>query len=398
VRELVSGNGGAWSSYDSVLVVVAYALLLSGLSVTLLEGHPASAVVLPLVVLVAAVRAFWLATAYGRPGSARRDHVLFAVHIVLVAALCAIEPAFGLYAWIGLIDAASLLTRWASLAGITATALLIAVSEVGGPGGVADRPLVFTSLVIVNVVIPWSLSRFMVQVQRQSEERRCMILRLECAMRENEELHEQLVERAEESGRLGERTRVAQELHDTVAQGLVGIVTQLEAAERDADWAGRGLRARELARESLVQARRAIAALSDPVLAHGLPQALDETCRQWTAITQIPVRVAAAGRERSVDCADQLLRICQESLSNAVRHAEPSEVRVALDFRPDGVTLTVADDGAGFDPGTVRWGFGVAGMRQRASDCGGTFALSSAPGAGTTVEVTVPTGHRGAGT
>lgn len=390
VRELLSGNGGAWTSHDSVLAAVAYALLGGVTTIAVQDGDRPLLLVAALVAAVAGLRAVWLATGYGRAGSARLDQVMFAGHTGLVAALCTLEPVFGFYAWIGFIDAAAVLGRWTSLVGIGVTALLVALSEIGGVDRIADEFLIFTVLLVINVVIPWTLGQFMGQMQLQSEERRRMILQLERTMRENAVLHGQLIEQAEEAGRLDERARVARELHDTVAQGLIGIVTQLEAAEQDADWSGRGARARNLARSSLVEARRAVAALSDPTLTHGLAFALDEACWQWSAVNKVPVQLRTVGPERPVGCAAQLLRICQESLANAGRHAAPNEVQVALTYQEGAVQLEVTDDGAGFDPAAARWGYGVAGMRQRALACGGDFALRTTPGEGTTVRVTVP--------
>jgi len=85
-----------------------------------------------------------------------------------------------------------------------------------------------------------------------------------------------------------------------------------------------------------------------------------------------------------------LLRASQEALANVRKHAGASSVDVSLDYEPDGVTLQVADDGRGFDPGRRSSGFGLDGMRARVTQVGGTLNVQTMPGAGTTIRVDLP--------
>ena len=91
-----------------------------------------------------------------------------------------------------------------------------------------------------------------------------------------------------------------------------------------------------------------------------------------------------------------MLRICQESLTNVRKHARANEVTIDLTYRPDSVSLMIVDDGAGFDTGSAlegegRGGFGLIGMRQRATLLKGALDVISGPGAGTTIKVVIPT-------
>ena len=85
-----------------------------------------------------------------------------------------------------------------------------------------------------------------------------------------------------------------------------------------------------------------------------------------------------------------LLRVCQEALANVRKHAAAREVAVRLCYADDVVRLTVADDGAGFDPELITSGYGLRGMRDRVAQVGGTIQVTSAPGAGTQVCAEVP--------
>jgi len=201
-----------------------------------------------------------------------------------------------------------------------------------------------------------------------------------------------------------ERNRMAREIHDTLAQGFTGIVLQLEAAEqaleeRPAEVPEHLGRAKNLARESLQEARRSVWDL--------LPRALEQ--RPLEAALHEHVRLfAAAGREKasfslSGDRRDlpsnvqaALLRICQESLTNIRRHARATVVRVDLTFYPEAVCLRIEDNGTGFDFEAVKTlgsesGFGLAGMEERARLIGGTLAVRSREGEGTSLEVQIPT-------
>lgn len=211
-----------------------------------------------------------------------------------------------------------------------------------------------------------------------------------------------LAEEAREKEVLQERNRLAREIHDTLAQGLTGIIIQLEAAEdilgetpgRDAVRAHLA-RAQDLARVSLTEARRSVSALRPLCLeGQGLAAALEERLIQMTAGTGIEAALTLSGTSRPLpaDCEDNLLRIGLEAVTNALKHARALSIRVQLAFTTDQVTLSVHDDGQGFPSGATLpdKGFGIVGMQERAERIGGQFSLFTCPGQGARVTVTVP--------
>ena len=212
---------------------------------------------------------------------------------------------------------------------------------------------------------------------------------------------------AEEQGRdlvvLQERNRVAREIHDTLAQGFTGIVLQLEAAEQALDGGhpevgGHLDRARRLARESLQEARRSVWDLLPKSLeGRSLDAALQEAVDTWADDGQESASFTFSGNGRELPSAVQtaLLRICQESLTNVRRHARATKVTVELTADPEAAGLRIRDDGVGFDPtkpidGDGPGGFGLAGMKQRASLLGGAVSVHSEIGKGTLVEARLP--------
>ena len=201
---------------------------------------------------------------------------------------------------------------------------------------------------------------------------------------------------------------LARDVHDNLAQGLAGIVVHLEGAEDILESNPREAtrhigQARDLARSSLEQARRSLRALRPEILEEtDLAGSLERVAGAMTEGTRVEARVTVHG-DRSrlpVEIEENLLRIGQEALSNAVRHAKPAQVLVELHYEPGRVRLRIVDDGQGFaalDRGRAS-GLGVAIMKGRAASIGGLLNIRSKPGNGTQVEAAVPTsGHSGEG-
>ncbi|MZG17745.1 sensor histidine kinase, partial [Streptomyces sp. SID5914] len=191
------------------------------------------------------------------------------------------------------------------------------------------------------------------------------------------------------------------EIHDTLAQGLTGIIAQLQvvAAAPDQDLGREHLdRALALARHSLGEARRSVHNLSPVALADdGLPDALEKTVTEWGGRTGVQARFTVTGTTEHLhdEVAATLLRIAQEALSNTARHAAADRVGVTLSYMGDEVTLDIRDDGRGFDPLTPRactpgGGFGLDGMRVRAERIAGSLTVEAEPGHGTAVSARVP--------
>ena len=150
---------------------------------------------------------------------------------------------------------------------------------------------------------------------------------------------------------------MAREIHDTLAQGLTGIITQLQAAEQAAGRPGRAGTAHfdaatRLARESLSEARRSVEALRPEPLETGrLSEALADVAGRWSALHGIPVQVTTTGTARPMppEAEFALLRTAQEALANVARHAQATRVGVTLSYMEYEVALDVRDDGRGFD-------------------------------------------------
>lgn len=205
-----------------------------------------------------------------------------------------------------------------------------------------------------------------------------------------------------EQGVLAERARLAREIHDTVAQGLSSIQMLLYAAER-ADATGPGIGhlrlARRAAADGLAETRRFIRELAPPSLDSGLGAALDRLAEGWGAREGVPVAVEVP-RELSLpmDAQTALLRVAQGALANVAQHARAGRVGIRLDRTDDAVRLEITDDGAGFDPrgaeraASATDSFGLRAMRERVDQLDGHLDVVSAPGAGTTIAVTLPAG------
>ncbi len=196
---------------------------------------------------------------------------------------------------------------------------------------------------------------------------------------------------------LAERTRIAREIHDNLAQEMSGISVQLEVVARTmpagAEPATAHLdNARRQVRHGIAEARRYVWDLRSPVLENkDLRTALSETARRLTNETTIQARVEVNGTFRPLPplVEANLLRIGQEAINNAVKHANAQHIAVNLIFDVRRVKLSVRDDGRGFNNQSAANGkaghFGLIGMRERAEQIGGTFSINSTEGGGTEV-------------
>ncbi len=201
---------------------------------------------------------------------------------------------------------------------------------------------------------------------------------------------------------LEERARLAREIHDTLAQGFVGISSQLDAVAMcmpdEATPARKFLDlARRMARHSLTEARRSVMDLRASALeGQDLAAALKSGTRMWTAGSPVAVNVDVSGAEKPLpqEMEQHLLRIAQEAVTNVLKHAGASQIWIKLHMEARKLHLCIIDNGQGFDQQDVfasRGGhFGVLGMRERAERLGGELRLDSHPGEGTEVQVKVP--------
>jgi signal transduction histidine kinase len=197
---------------------------------------------------------------------------------------------------------------------------------------------------------------------------------------------------------VAERTRMARELHDTFSQGFTALAVHLEAATRrlatTPDRARENLEeAKMVVRDSLTDARRAIWALRPESLDRGdLPDALGEMPSRLGAEHPVEIRVDGQRRALSPELELALVRVGQEALTNAFKHAQAGRIELAIGYAPDRVRMTVIDDGRGFDSRApaARGHFGLRGIRERVEALGGTLEVRSREGGGTEVSVEVP--------
>jgi PAS domain S-box-containing protein len=212
----------------------------------------------------------------------------------------------------------------------------------------------------------------------------------------------EFAERSRQAAVLEERNRLARDIHDTLAQGFTGVIVQLESAEdamaccrrKEANQHLR--RASELARSSLNEARRSVHALRPQALQRdNFWEALKGIVKNTTAGTSLHTRFELRGKLRRLSPIRQenLLHIGQEALTNALKYARPHNFETRLIFNSKEFRLELRDDGDGFRVKDQHDGLGLAGMRERAEQMGGTLKVASARGKGTTIIVTLPYDH-----
>ncbi|HEY6569333.1 MAG TPA: sensor histidine kinase [Candidatus Limnocylindrales bacterium] len=359
----------------------------------------------PLTVALIALAALWVYVGYTRaprPRSAQRARMLvYFIGLLAIASVLAVRDyLFFIFLITGFFHAMMLRPWPVLIAGVFATSVLVNTVI----GGLPTNPEWWAIWVVIVVVQTLAIGGGGILGERmaeQNEERRQAVARLEVALEENAGLHAQLLTQAREAGVLDERGRMAREIHDTIAQGLTGIVTQLEAAEqardRPEDWQRHVRNAIGLARDSLSEARRSVEGSRPEYLETArLPEALAEVARQWSELNGIPVEVATTGDVQPLHAEVEvaLLRTAQEALANVARHAKASRAWLTLSYMGDVVTLDVRDDGIGFEVPAASdergSGFGLSGMRQRVNRVAGTLAIESEPGVGTAISARVP--------
>ncbi|MBB5112612.1 signal transduction histidine kinase [Micromonospora echinospora] len=401
-----------WERNEKVFfAVLPYALLSLCTLITLVLPFWDVSLNLPVVLGLTAALALWTAGFHAHPRwrhSGSLTGLYYVGLIVLGASVVALAPWYGIFTFIGYVHAFLFLKGAWRYAGVAATAVIQAASSTGGLSGATVDEWLVLSLVII--VLAAAFFRFAeLDDRRNHRQKRALTelheanVKLEAALTENAGLHAQLLVQAREAGVQDERQRMAREIHDTLAQGLAGILTQLQAAEQHADraeaWRRHVDNARNLARDSLTEARRTVHAVQPDVLAEArLPEAISDVTRRWSQVHRIDAVLTTTGDPRPMhaDVEVTLLRAAQEALANVAKHARASRVGLTLSYMEDLVTLDVRDDGVGFELGARRadgagdGGFGLAGMRQRVQRLAGRLDIESEPGGGTAISATVP--------
>ncbi|RZS29843.1 signal transduction histidine kinase [Herbihabitans rhizosphaerae] len=403
-----------WERQENKLfAALPYLLLATSVVITLLQldrvGHLHSVV---LVAPAAALWTMWWYTLHPEWPRTRPDlmGIYYVGFLAFCAALVADAPWFAIYAWVGYVHAFDCLRGLWRIPGIGATAVLMATAQVGGVEKLPEAGLA-TWLVIfaMNAAVAGAFAYLGYRTSEQNEKRKQAVhdledanRKLEDALEENAGLHAQLLAQAREAGALDERQRLASEIHDTLAQGFTGIVTQLQAAEQakhdPVRWQRHLDTAAALARENLAEARRSVHALSPEALdAAPLPDALADVVRRWSDIHGVRADFTTTGTPRPMhpELEATLLRVTQEALSNVGKHAQASRVGLTLSYMEDQITLDVRDDGVGFDQNSLpgngkQGGFGLTGMRRRLQRLAGSLSIESEVDGGTAISASLP--------
>lgn len=394
-----------WGVYGLLAVSALLSVASHELMVSPAEWYAGGALLVAAVLLQ-----LWHGPRRGRRTPSVRGTVYYVLRWALAFALTWLNPFFGFYASAGYFDSDELIAgRRRQWLGLLATVVVVAGSQSGGmPIDGRIQWLLFGVLLATNFGLLTVVGHIAQQEEQRSRERAVTISELERtntalqqALDENAALHAQLLVQAREAGVADERRRLAAEIHDTIAQGLTGIIAQLQVVANAPDLATARThleRASDLARHSLGEARRSVHNLAPVALADaGLPEALKKTVAEWGERTDVRADFTVTGTAEQLheEVAATLLRIVQEALSNIARHAAATRVGVTLSFLGDEVILDIRDDGSGFEPLTVpartrTGGFGLPGMCARAERIAGSLTVESEPGQGTAVSARVP--------
>lgn len=217
----------------------------------------------------------------------------------------------------------------------------------------------------------------------------------------------QQLQQQREMAMLEERNRLGREIHDTVAQSLAALILQIDTAQTVLRRGELGsasellVQAHAMARNALEDTRRAVRGLAAATVQTLSPaEAIAQEVQQFEAESGIPAQFIMSGEEEylSPDQRTTLLRITQEALTNARKHAQPQRVRVGLQYGAHEVRLLVEDDGKGFDASATRTpgpegGYGLFGMEERALLVNAQLEIDSTPGWGTRIRLTLPYGE-----
>jgi signal transduction histidine kinase len=342
------------------------------------------------LLLAAALGAWYWAFLVVRSRTPRRDALYLVGAVGLWAPLIVLDPVFlnlgfGVLAPFCLHD----LRHGAAVVLVVAVGWIWQLTrERGGvPWPAVAAVCVFAAGTLLSVA-------YMASVVRQSRERQRLIEQLQATRAE-------LAAAERQAGTLAERQRLARDLHDTLTQGFASVVLLLEAAEESLAL-GRPVerhiaQALRSARDNLAEARRVVWALRPrPLTEQPLAQALQELAGRLAEETGLRAETVLTGTARPLpaEVEEALLRVGQEALANVRKHAAASRVTVTLSYLDDVVTLDVHDDGVGFDQAATAaaagGGLGLRAMAERVAALGGSLAVESTLGEGTTIAVEVP--------
>jgi signal transduction histidine kinase len=350
-----------------------------------------AAITVPLLVVLVLAYAF-IAVPGARRESVRAAATYLALAYTVLGVLAwqdasALVLLFALYP-----QAFLLLPRRESIIATVALTTVFTVVLIAKDGWTGEAVAWRGLMAVGNLAVALIIGLFIDGILRESAERKALVEELRAT---RDELA--TVERA--AGASHERERLAREIHDTLAQGFTSIVVLAQTGEAALDAGDDREAARRLAeiqttaRENLAEARALVSALTPPPLQSGsLADALARAAARHAEQTGVAVEFSVVGEPRALPSTSEVaaLRAAQELLANAGRHAGARRIAVVLRYDEDGATVSVTDDGRGFDPAAPRSGYGLDGLAARMEQVGGLAEITSTPGGGTSARVRVP--------
>jgi signal transduction histidine kinase len=282
-------------------------------------------------------------------------------------------------------------TRVAVAANV-ALALVVSVGFVVSVGTGSDNLSQTVLIQSISLVGSLALGLWISRIAELSNERQRLLDELTATQAE-------LAAANHDTGVVSERERLAREIHDTIAQSLTGIVMLSQRAQRElgagrfAPLADQLQLLEESARDALVETRSLVAASAPVDLGGGIASALERLAERFRRESGIAISVTTEITvELDRDTEVVLLRCAQEALANVRKHSRATSATVRLVTELLTATLSVSDDGTGFDSNAAETGFGLPGMRDRLALVNGALAVSSVPGGGTSLSVSLPIG------
>jgi signal transduction histidine kinase len=416
--ERIGAGAGRWERrFEWIFEAAPYITLAGSSALTLLQVAQTWAYRAGTIGIAAAAAVWVLLTFTLRsPAWRARPAAMLAYMVGLLAFAAVLQHRsffFILFTIVGFVQPFWLLPTVAAFGIVALTSLTVYTASGGFPEPTVEAWALWIFLILLQTSLTGFFSFIGTKISREHQERQKLVAELEAALQENAGLHAQLLTQAREAGVLDERQRMAREIHDTLAQGLAGIITQLEAAERvreQPDQLERHVElARTLARDSLTEARRSVQALQPvPLEDAKLPDAIAEMAERWSRTSSVPLSFETTGEPKPMlaEVEATLFRVAQEALTNVGKHAMASKVGLTLSYMDTEVLLDVRDDGVGFTPAPAGGngnaggpggdgagdghGFGLNGMAQRLRRIAGKLEIESAPGEGTAINASVP--------
>ncbi|MGP4013843.1 sensor histidine kinase [Streptomyces sp. 4N124] len=328
--------------------------------------------------------AYWIALR-GGAGAGRPPLPYLVGALAGWAVMVVVDPAF-LPVAVAVLSPYWLRRAWWSAGGVLVMGAAWSLQSLTTDGYVDVRALTGC---VLGTAVAVTITCYVATLDHESHKRQRLLDELTATQAERAAAERQ-------AGTLAERQRLAREVHDTLTQGFASIAMLLDAARDDlppdSPAARRVEQAMRTARDNLAESRRLVHALRPaPLDRTHLADAVRELTTRLTEETGTEAYTVVTGRPVALppSTEGELLRVVQEALTNARRHARAMSVSVTLSYLGDVLAIDIQDDGTGFAPAARHAGVGLTTMRERIAALHGTFAVESAPGEGTTVAVTV---------